>query len=367
LKFGYKLNDLIEYLFGASVFDQDGAEFYGAQWDLDCLFIVKSDFFGINAPNTAPTNDPYTECEKLKDLLIFQKSDVLRRKIFDNPPNTWQKANPKIKASDLLNDLKTDFNIVWWVEENMTNEAHPIAGNIQLEGKPILRIEHISYFEEKRMLDLRKERFSAYLLGNNEYSYKKEELVYKEVFNWQEKTDNTSDFDGLPILYNASCSDTTRENTYQNALLMTNVKYLINKIPTISTATSIEEFKGFLLVATNFDTQDNKYYVDYEAGKISNTLKQNGHLSFANLHEAYHKYNRLQKTANMNGNDKNMASWKRNRQAKEISIPLCCDDFWGIFSPNDLVRNQYGWGEVESANYKEPIGFLTLKINNDGV
>lgn len=322
LQNGRKLTDVLQYLVD------------------DCDLTIVSDFFNKNPDATAPDNIPYQYAtDNFSEIIIFQKSDIRRTKqrIIDGDALDVQYATKAlIKLKNLLDQLKTIFNVAWTIEN----------GN--------LRIEHITYFEEGGlMLDLTKSSLVSYIKGQHKYKYKYEDLPVKETWKWMEESDINGDFDGLPIDYESQCSYDNEGNEieYQSDKITTNIEFIILQSDKISDA-------GFVLASTLAGS------LVSSTGLITGYSKINMPLSWANLHYYLHRYGRPQKTGNMNGNDETFYLTNKTRQQDGINFKISDDDL-AIFDPIDRVKTQLGWGEVEQAVLTDPQNILKLTLIHD--
>ena len=78
------------------------------------------------------------------------------------------------------------------------------------------------------MLDLTQQRFLKDIEGRWKYTYVKEELPIKEIFELMEP--QRSVFNGIPITYESSCSNEdgkSNETTYRADLLATDVDDIV--------------------------------------------------------------------------------------------------------------------------------------------
>ena len=352
---GYNLKWLLTWFLGKSCWIKtDGseicAEFTSSSY---CYHNIISNFFSINPDGTQPSNSAYQAAiAKLNHLFLVQKSDVLRSNL-----GITQEAKPRLSLKNLLEDLKTAFNVDWWIEE-APNYINP-DGDTFLDGRPILRIEHVSYLKDKIMLNLLQPVFKDYINGKQQYTTRKDKLPKQEVWKWQVQTDKTSDFDGLPITYNNTCTDKdSKEQIYSVTKMETNLEYLLAKIPSISTDTDSNEFEGFLLLAAVLN--NNNYYVSTEIGALSGSDKLNVCLSWANIQRDYHKYNRPLPQGVMNNVSTIFASSKRIRQQADLTIPMCRQDYFTFFNILHQAITQFGYADVEQAKYSETDQTLSL-------
>lgn len=256
---------------------------------------------------------------------------------FDKNPNTSDpKYSPGINyvtgtssaVDQLIISHRTDV-----VDTSATNPAHAPAGNLTLKqmfqwareefnvywdilpnGK--LRMEHFSYFQATLSLDLTAAQYKPYVDKKNAYSHTREPIPSFEVFQWQDGQIGTLDFLGKNIVYDAGCTAPGQKVEHNPELLSTDLPYLTNN-PDLSRSS-----EGFVMIATDIYLGD--YIVESEIGVLSGNIMPNGHLSWANLHQNYHRWNRYLPSGEMNGTDTTFLSWRPNVKQVDITIPQCC-------------------------------------------
>lgn len=298
-----------------------------------CQYTVVSNFFGINPDGTAPTNRAYNKAfDHARSLYIYEKQDVRRAKDKDQSSFIFE-----ISFKKLYENLRALFDVRYIIDEDTR----------------ILRLEHISYFEDKRMLDLTQARYQGDIKGKWKYSYTKEDMPLKEIFKFMEPT--TPPFDGLPITYDAVCSNDqkqTNETTITADSVVTDVDDVVEYPDKYNT-------QGFVLV----ERSPTGYIISGQTyGEWG--VHRNGNLSWPALHDHFHRWQRPQGSGIMNGKPTNFETFKRTRKQEPIQIQLCGTDFEN-FDPIDLVRTQLGWGSIYSAKYVEPQETLTIETIHD--
>jgi hypothetical protein len=95
-----------------------------------------------------------------------------------------------------------------------------------------------------------------------------------------------------------------------------------------------------------------------EVGVISGYLLPNGHLSIANLHENYWRYERIAYNGEMNGLQTVFTTIEKFKELEEIRLPLCCTQF----DPEKLINTGLGWGEVYEAREILKTGIFVIKL-----
>lgn len=296
----------------------------------NCGLTVVSDFFGINPDGTAPVNSAYLAAlDGYQAITIYQKSDIVRAFATQNATIlnvTWQR---------LFEYLKGLFNVYWTVEGNT------------------LRIEHISYFQSEKRMDLTLPDFVKYIDNNFAWSYDKEKRPKEERWSYQARG---IDFVGKPILYPAECSD--RDSKIQEY----NFSEVYTDISLLNSVNKDENLDGIVFVA--LDQYQGSYFINRDTGTLSNSPQINGRLAIANLHEAVHTWNRPHRTGKMNGKDTVFDSFQRTRRQPGIVLKMCCSDLLK-WKPEYLIKSQLGWGEQDSITWDSQTELLTFDLLHD--
>ena len=323
-KNGLRLNDVIKWLAGS----YDEQEQFGLGF---CGYEVVSDFFGINPDNTAPSNIAYNYAAQFcHEISIHQITDI-KRPNASKPEFIWPFTFKK-----LLEDLQTMFNVRWVID----------SGNI-------LRIEHLSYFDNRNMLDLTHDDFKPFIAGKHKFKYLSEAMPLTETFTFPVQGSQI-DFIGRPILYNETCSYNTdaKNESYSTQILFSDVEDIFlnpDKYPN----------DGYVLISTDsFST------IKSDIGELSANEILNGCFSWANLMYNFHRYGRPQRIGNMNNQDEVFLSWEPKREQVELSFPMCCDDLLNTFDPKDKVRTQLGWGIISECQMEDPGLWFQIKTRH---
>lgn len=275
---------------------------------------IISDFFRINEDNTAPNNIAYDYANNYLQTLVFhQKSDVKRPS--DSDAAIYLAF--EISLKDLLDDLKTMFNIRWVFDENST-----------------VRIEHLSYFEGTSIAH----DWSNYPQPLS-FTIEKSDYVKKETFNWMDEV-ATNEFFPHPITY--TCGEETVDYKVKNFSADLSFIYANNN-PEVVTD------KGYLLVSC------------YENLGEYIVIEENIPMGWQNLHENLHLHGRYQPIGYINNENTPTAflSYKRIRKQGAFTVPLCCDV---NFNPMLLVQGADGTAEIESAEYDILNDSLTVEL-----
>lgn len=294
-----------------------------------CSLTVKSDFFGINAPGTAPSNSAYTAASSLQSIVVYQKSDI-------KLPNADTPATlAYLKLKDLLDWLATMFAAYWRLEDSGAT----------------LRLEHISYFSGSNGDDLTATH-PPYVENRNNFSYDTDKLVPRDTFTWMDETTD-GDFRGVDIIYPLGCADKSQSaRPNRPDQVFTDIGTVVNSPSTVADT-------GFFFIAT--DEISGSYYLNRETGELSNTIKPNAALSWANLHENFLSWNRPTSSGNLNRQDVTFNDYERSKRQEAISIPMDPSTFFAKdFS--ERFNTELGWGEVDTAEYSAKSRILVLNL-----
>lgn len=282
----------------------------------DCALSVVSDFFGINGDDTAPANDPYTASERIKYIIVYQKSDIKR----PNATNPATIGNMKFK--NLLEWLRTMFNVEW----NSDGDT--------------LRLEHVSYFSKANGADLTSTQPDA-VAGRNAFTFDADGLAPREEFAWSDRTLD-ADFYGLPILYTEACTDNEAPAETRRA------DGVYTDLSGAQMDSGNVSDEGFFFMAT--DLYAGQYYINREAGELSGTIKPNVHLSWANLHENYHKWARPAPSGNLNNVDIDFESYRPTKRQQPIEIDLTPAEYFAL-NTEEKLGTELGFGEIDRGSY----------------
>lgn len=273
---------------------------------------IRSDFFEINPPGDTPgyiagKNYITGLDNKIANLQVFNVSD------FVNPTATSPAVIAYLTFSEIINALVEMFNCDWFIDAD-----------------GYLRIEHIFWFSKSNAIDAMAKDFEGnytYNKGKGVFEYDREKIPNQEEYQFF--IQSNIDFRGLPILYYPPCAgDSTISHTVSK--FTTDVSYALNNPTSIT-------LENFIMVCVDGGT------IDVEIGVLTGQLKNNVHLSWANLHANYHKYDRPLPNGNMNGAYTTFFSTRRSKIQKGIVYQKCCT----MVNPTtDLVITTLGNGEI---------------------
>jgi hypothetical protein len=315
---------------------------------------VVSDFFEWNPPGDAPgyvagKNYVTGLDNQAAHLFLSQKSDILL------PTATEPATVGNITFNQLVDMLRIIYNVRWFL----------IPGEV-------LRFEHISYFQYSTIADLTVAPFSRILLGTNKYSYLKDRRPKREKFRWMEAYN--ADFKGADIVYDFACVDPViggvrpgqnyaqfqgAENavTFSADFITTDIDFITNSPSEISS-------DGFVLLAAEENGVGGLSMI-YEEGRITGVLMPNGPLSWANLHYAYHRHDRVLLEGVMNNIQESFLSARRTKAQNEFSVFDCCDGIDESVKNDEvavLVKTGMGFGMLDEYSLRLKSTELSLKL-----
>lgn len=334
----------------------------------ECNLQLQSYFFGTGGVGDKPNNGAYDFAESnMHNLRIYQITDIKKS-------TASQSATiGELSLRDLLEDL-SELNIFWDIDEN---------GNFILE--------HVSYFINKksRMLNLLKPEVKKFIRGKHRYSYFTELLPRLEEFKWPyegerefsypaifaeinpliisylnpiEKSYSKLAFDAGVIEYPRQCSNEDENVQHDFSNFTTNLA-------------DVMEFpdnypnRMFVIVAANSNNEIITYqtHPGEETNPVIRTsrLRVNAPLTLVELIHNLMRHRRPHSRGNLVDLDivLEMISVLPTRKQDELSAPICCEDI-DIFDPQDLVKSQLGWGEVEEAVLNDPGSILTINLRH---
>lgn len=273
---------------------------------MNCGFVIKSDFFGINAVGDAPDNSFYQYAEdNLRHLTIHQKSDIKDK----NASNPSEAPAWEMKAEDLISDLATIFNVY-----------------IALEGSTVI-VEHFSFFTANGNYD-----FSAAPMTKR-VNRSPSSDANEETFYAMDRYGTEGFAKGL-IEY--PCGKEPQERP---------VKLFSFDLGYIEDETKAENISndGFVLIANE----------QYEGNLI---IKDgNSPLSWAALLPNLHTQGRLFRSGSIDGTPFNFENWLPYREQEPFTVSF---EELSTFDPNHSVTTPLGTGQQASAQ----INLFTKRI-----
>lgn len=310
------------------------------------IFGVCSDFLSINpvgdAPGYLPGYNYVTgDVQKIDQLFISAKSDILLP-LATNPASV---AN--LTFNELMSWMQSMFNVRWWITRSV------------IPNQNVLRIEHVKYFNYAVQVNLTVAPFAKLLNGTNSYSRINDKRPRREIYKWMEA--KSADFVGADIVYNFDCVDATIGGTrggnlgvdrFQSNSVTYSADGVTTDIPFITTNPSEISSDGFVIMAAIVDSGN--FYMLNEAGLISGNVIQNGHLSWANLHYNYHRYNRVLLQGLMNNNSEIFFTAKPTKEQGNVTIFDCCGGIDDDVNSTEIIGTfTTGLGNGIMDNYRK--------------
>jgi hypothetical protein len=272
---------------------------------------------------TSITNPVTNLSSKTNNLRLIQKSDVKRSQA------TEPASKGEFSLKDILDLLYVLFQLWWYIEDDVLYLIHESEID-NLLGIDITSAQYIATTAHKKSIE-----FNEQLL----YRYEK----------WQLADSDNEDFVGMPIEYSEQCTakdSDAKTKSYNSSKFATDIAY-------VQIAGDKVSDEGFCIVSC-----DSSNEVNLEVGELSASNQLNGHLSIANLHENYWRYNRILKTGLMNGVETTFTTVQEIRKLQEQQIILCED-----FYPLKKVKTELGNAIVNEAEFFPLDSKLVLNLS----
>jgi hypothetical protein len=271
---------------------------------------VSSDFFIVNPVGDAPgylgeTINYVTTLESFVNNIMLCPIENVDVHASTTVSDSFEMI---MSITDILSNLNSMFNVFWFID-----------------AQHRLRIEHESYFTNIPIADVSSHKYNKKLKS---YTYLRESLPNRETFKFVNSlnTDNV----GADIVYNGSCTAKSVVKK-RDAFMTTDIHYLRNNSEAIQRS-------GFVMIAANLFDQ----FV-YEPGVITGISMQNNHLSWANLHDNFHRHGRVLPSGLMNYQDTNFETWKKRKKQNNQTQHGCCLDVPEIMG---TVTTEVGVGDA---------------------
>ena len=249
------------------------------------------------------TNPVTLAANKLKYLMIAQKSDIIR------PASSNAATIAMMSWNDLMEILKGMFEVYWDYDA----------------GTNTINVEHKSFWSTSAGMDLR----SQVIAKNNKFAYLKDKMPKYEKFSWMEAL--SDNFKGLAIWYDSKCVNQDSESNSVETIL--NVTTDLEYIQTTPLEISDE---GFVVICNNYG--GGVYTVERSLGVYANEVRYNMHLSWANLHNAYFRHERVLSEGYLNGSLTDFWSAQKNKGQECFAI-VCPEDG---YDPADYITTELG-------------------------
>lgn len=246
---------------------------------------------------TAPINYVTGAANKLKNILIAQKTDIISYK------SSEAASKGLYSLKNLLEDLRNIFNVYWYIDAN---------------GK--FKIEHLSFFGSVGTFDLTTNDYERWVRGTRGFEFDKTKMPKYEKLKFSEG--NTDDFLTSVIEYSGACVN-SREGEDSKETVISRITTDIQGL--MINAGSVGN-DGFVLLV--HDGQN----ILQETGQMTGGILANGHLAAANLHAAYFLHGRVLSSGKINGYNYTFKSIIKTKKQEPISFPYCCEDSINAFS-----------------------------------
>ena len=257
---------------------------------------VSSTFF------TATINPVTLAANGLLNLTIAHKSDIIR------PTSSNPASHAYMSWIELMDILWGMFQVKWNYDADTD----------------VINVEHISWFSHGAGLDLRTQEIG---FASNKYKYLKERMPKYERWHFMESSD--SNFVNGLIWYNSNCvnQDPNSNTKETNVNVTTDVEFIASDPDAIAD-------EGFVIMANVLN--GSAYEVELGVGISILTTKLNMRLSWANLHNAYFRHERVLIEGIMNGSAKTFWTAQKTKTQEHNAI-LCTD-----FDPKDYITTELG-------------------------
>ena len=334
----------------------------------------RSNFFQWNTYDTPLYNEAYALMEDLLSkgtLYCYDLVDIAYSYPTLNISEIEHSTYQKIDGLEFLKALKEYFNLGFSYDD-ATN---------------YVTIEHISYFDLERRIDLTAEELVDYIRGNHKYKYDSQKSPLKEEYRMAMEASNTFTMD---ITYSGNCiSPDKQTEDHVSVNLYTDLRYISDirtqgkyydtaKYTTISSDSLPVTWSPLITLDSENYQEDNPFkhpsqntiflaLIDDDDYFVwdENYPRPNELLSYRAL-EVLHYWKRpeLEGTINDDELPTDFLTQRRLKQQVDLTIPICCDDV-NNFQGNILVKSQMGWGEIKKAVISDPPQEITLSLLHD--
>lgn len=291
---------------------------------------VVSDFFQINPDNTAPSNDAYGK--KQPNLVLYQRTDIKR-------PAASQPATVcRLSLSGLSEILWAKYQVQMVVRGST------------------LRIEHVSYFDAEQGVDLVNDYPEA-LNGTSRYTYRRDEIPVGEYWYEESETACLPYFQRWQFTYRVPSGLEIPENCVPGYTDEEShpVSGNVSDIQSVNAQPDIFQDEGICIVETTIYS-GNRYVVGNRF--------INGTQSLQNLQVLLYYRRYLPYAVYIVPNSADyyyFLSVIRTKQQEQFGFRL---KELESFNAEKSILSQYGWGEVQSAEYDLEGAWLTIQLNH---
>jgi len=290
---------------------------------------IVSNLLNIDPTGPSPATAPYTD-PRTHELLVWQKSDIINADASDEATSAiWTYL-------EVLQMLKTMFDVEPRIE----------GGN--------LRIEHVTYWEKEEGLDLTVNPYAPFIRGLHIYEYDSAVIPRRERWTFPEPV--SRDFLGGPINYLCYSREDLQEANYPIDRVNTDIAFITQNPEKIA-------LDGFV-VAEGYDTGSNNFVVVSRYVYPGTDLQINAGCSIPNLIDHFHRWNRPAITGELLGNNETFETALRRKKQIQLQFKLSAEDYLTL-NPDNLMRSQMGWGQVESLSWSAKTCLVTVQLMHD--
>jgi len=292
--------------------------------DFNCgITGVRSNFFGINADATNPSNDAYDMAAAyFQECVLFQKSDVVRASADANAVRLL------MTFEEFLTSLRNSLNVYWAIVPDGSDYY--------------LYLEHWTYFDGQNGTDLTTLDGGKYIVGTNKFQAESE-VPAAEIFNYQESFND--DFLGKEIRYPQACATSDETKDYSLSQMCADFGGLLDN--------SDAGLDGFVMVSA-FSISGGNYLID------NTNYVANGIMSWRELFPTLWAFGRYGDDVSTTAGAMTVQSVRKRKVQTKITYKTCCDD--GEFNPNELIQTGLGWGQVKDAEYDVQTNTITVNL-----
>lgn len=290
---------------------------------------IVSNLLNIDPEGPSPATAPYTD-PRTHEILIWQKSDIVNAGATDNASSAiWTYL-------DVLRIINTLFD-----------------AQVRIEGGN-LRVEHSTYWEKDNGLDLTVNPYAPFIRGLHQYEYDSRNIPRRERWTFPEPV--SRDFLGGPINYQCYAREDLQEANYPIDRVNTDIAFITQNPDKIA-------LDGFV-VAEGYDTGSNNFVVVSRHVYPGTDLQINAACSIPNLIDHFHRWNRPAITGELLGNNETFETALRRKKQIQLQFKLSAEDYLTL-NPDNLMRSQMGWGQVESLSWSAKTCLVTVQLMHD--
>lgn len=290
---------------------------------------IVSNLLNIDPEGPSPATAPYTD-PRTHEILIWQKTDIINADASDIATSAiWTYL-------DVLRMINTLFD-----------------AQVRIEGGN-LRVEHSTYWEKDNGLDLTVNPYAPFIRGLHQYEYDSRNIPRRERWTFPEPV--SRDFLGGPINYQCYSREDLQEANYPIDRVNTDIGFITQNPEKIS-------LDGFV-VAEGYDTGSNNFVVVSRHVYPGTDLQINAACSIPNLIDHFHRWNRPAITGELLGNNETFETALRRKKQIQLQFKLSAEDYLTL-NPDNLMRSQMGWGQVESLSWSAKTCLVTVQLMHD--